>query len=110
ANFTVSVTDSGNPAQTKAAATSIVIAATTLAITGSTLPAGTNGTAYTQTWQASGETPAYTWSISSGSLPAGLTLTGTTGVISGTPTATGTGNFTVTVADSGNPTQTKSTA
>jgi hypothetical protein len=58
--------------------------------------------------QASGGTPAYTWSIASGSLPAGLTLAATTGVISGTPTATGTSSFTATVSDNGNPVQTKS--
>jgi hypothetical protein len=109
-NFTVTVSDSGNPAQTKSAATSIVVAAKTLAVASSTLAAGTNGTPYSQTLLATGGTPGYTWSISAGSLPAGLTLASASGVISGTPTASGTSNFTVTVSDSGNPAQTKSAA
>ena len=39
----------------------------------------------------------YTWSIASGALPTGLSLTSGTGVISGTPTATGTFSFTARV-------------
>jgi hypothetical protein len=50
---------------------------------------------------ASGGTPAYTWSITSGSLPPGLTLAATTGIISGTPTSSGTFNFTAKVSDNG---------
>jgi Putative Ig domain len=109
-SFTATVSDSGNPAQTKSVATSIVIAPNALTITSSTLASGTNGTAYSQVLQAGGGTPGYTWSIGSGSLPAGLTLTASTGTISGTPTGSGTSNFTVTVSDSGNPAQTKSVA
>jgi Putative Ig domain len=59
---------------------------------------------------ATGGTPAYTWSITAGSLPAGLTLAATTGIISGTPTTSGTYNFTATVSDNGSPVQTKSAA
>jgi hypothetical protein len=59
---------------------------------------------------ATGGTPAYTWSITAGSLPAGLTLAATTGIISGTPTTSGTSNFTATVSDNGTPVQTKSAA
>ncbi len=109
-SFTATVTDSGSPAQTKSVTTSIVVASSSLTITSSTLPAGTSGTAYSSPLQASGGTPAYTWSIASGSLPAGLTLAATTGVISGTPTATGTSSFTAAVSDNGNPVQTKSAA
>lgn len=50
------------------------------------------GEAYSRTLAATGTAPI-TWSIESGSLPAGLTLTGNT--ISGTPTAAGTYTFTV---------------
>jgi hypothetical protein len=59
---------------------------------------------------ATGGTPAYTWSITAGSLPAGLTLAATTGIISGTPTTSGTYNFTAAVSDNGTPVQTKSAA
>src|SRR6185503_19848831 len=48
---------------------------------------------------AGGVTP-YSWSITAGSLPAGLSISPSTGVISGTPTAQGTSNFTVQVKDS----------
>jgi hypothetical protein len=109
-NFTVQVSDSSNPVQTKSAALSITVAPTQLEVTPTSLPAGTDGTAYTQTLHASGGTPGYTWSISSGSLPAGLTLADGSGVISGKPTASGTFNFMVTVHDSSSPVQTKSVA
>ena len=56
------------------------------------LPDGKVGEAYSQTLAATGSVPI-TWSIESGSLPAGLTLSGDT--ISGTPTAAGTYTFTV---------------
>jgi len=63
-------------------------------VTTASLPGGMVGTAYTATLAATGDTPI-TWSIDSGSLPAGLTLAAATGVISGTPTAAGTATFTV---------------
>jgi uncharacterized repeat protein (TIGR02543 family) len=62
-------------------------------VTTASLPNGTVGTAYSQTLTATGDTPI-TWSIDTGSLPDGLTLS-TAGVIAGTPTTAGTSNFTV---------------
>ncbi|HWF39020.1 MAG TPA: Ig domain-containing protein [Candidatus Acidoferrales bacterium] len=75
---------------------------TTLAITTtSPLPAATAGTAYSQQFAATGGTPPYQWSTATGStLPAGLTLS-STGLLSGTPSASGT--FSVTVTDSESP-------
>lgn len=61
-------------------------------ITTTTLPGGKVGEAYSRTLAARGSVPI-TWSLESGSLPAGLTLSGNT--ISGTPTAAGTFTFTV---------------
>jgi len=76
-----------------------------LAITTTTLPNGAVGTAYNQTLQATGGTPPVTWSITLGALPAGLTLTASTGAISGTPTGpAGTASFTVKATDSTTPT------
>ncbi len=109
-NFTASVTDSSSPAQTKSIATSVVVAPNLLSVLTSTLPSGTNGTGYSQTLQASGGTAGYTWSITAGSLPNGLTLAPTTGGISGTPTVSGVFNFTASVTDSSSPAQTKSVA
>jgi hypothetical protein len=66
-----------------------------------TLPNGTTGAGYSQTLTASEGTPAYKqWSVSSGTLPPGLSLDPATGVISGTPTQTGSYTFTVQVTDS----------
>ena len=77
----------------------------TLAVTTTSLPDGTNGVFYSQTLAASGGQPPYTWSLSPGftNLPGGLTLT-TNGVLSGTPTAVGSFGFSVRVTDSQNST------
>ena len=64
-----------------------------------TLPNGTAGTAYAQTLAASGGTAPYSWSLTAGSLPAGLVLS-VAGTISGTPTAAAAATFTVQVLDS----------
>lgn len=79
-----------------------------IAISTASLPSGTVGTAYSATLQASGGTTPYSWSVSTGSLPAGLSLNASSGAISGTPTASGTSNFTAQVKDGSNNTSTKS--
>jgi hypothetical protein len=77
-----------------------------LSVTTSTLSSGTFGSPYSASLSASGGAGTYAWSVSSGSLPAGLTLSSSTGSISGTPTAAGVSTFTVTLSDGGPPTQT----
>ncbi len=67
--------------------------------TQSPLPNGFVGVSYAQTLSATGGAPPYTWSVSAGSLPAGLTLGPVSGQITGTPTASGLASFTVTVTD-----------
>jgi hypothetical protein len=112
-NFTVTVTDSESPKKTATANLSITITAATLSVTTTSLPGGSIGTAYSQTLQAKGGITPYTWAVTTGSLPAGLSLNAATGVISGTPSGTFVGavNFTVTVTDSETPTpQTASAA
>ena len=64
------------------------------AITTTTLPGGTVGSPYHHQLQATGG-GFILWELFSGELPDGLTLKQTTGVISGTPTAEGTAQFTV---------------
>lgn len=80
-----------------------------LTITQVTLAQGVPGLAYKQLMVATGGLQPYTWTISAGSLPPGLTLT-TDGVISGTPTTTGVSSFTVQVVDSQSPTKAGDTA
>ncbi|WP_267555566.1 putative Ig domain-containing protein, partial [Rhizobium rhizogenes] len=102
-NFTVKATDSstgtGAPFNTSKTF-SLTIASPSIAITPTTLPAATVASAYNQTITASGGTSSYAYAITAGALPAGLTLSATTGVLSGTPSAGGTFNFTVTATDS----------
>lgn len=69
------------------------------AILTASLPNGTVSVTYNQTITATGGTQPYTWSVSNGSLPNGLTLNLSTGNISGTPTAQGTSTFTIQVTD-----------
>ena len=64
-----------------------------------TLPAGSVGEPYSATLTAAGGTAPLTWSLS-GKLPAGLSFNPKTGVISGTPTAVGSSNFTAQIVDS----------
>ena len=66
-------------------------------ITTGSLPEGKVGTAYSQTLEATGDSPI-TWRLASGSLPDGLTLS-TDGKISGDPTTAGSYNFTVTATN-----------
>ncbi|HUB66305.1 MAG TPA: putative Ig domain-containing protein [Candidatus Methylacidiphilales bacterium] len=98
-SFTAQVTDSNSMSATATFSLTIYPQGTPIIATSSPLPQGTAGAAYNQTLTASGGTTPYTWSIASGSLPAGLSLS-STGVISGTPTTAGTANFTVQVTDS----------
>ena len=97
-SFTLQVTDSSGG--TSAQAYAVTIAPAGLAITTSSLPNGTTGVAYSATLAAAGGTGPYTWSILSGLLPTGLGLGTTTGIISGTPSTSGTYNVTMTVSDS----------
>jgi hypothetical protein len=81
-----------------------------LSVLTSGLPSAAVGAAYSAQLSASGGAGSYTWSVSSGSLPAGLSLNAATGVISGTPTGVGTASFTVSVSDPGPPGQQASAA
>src|SRR5580698_3195944 len=75
-----------------------VDAAGSLQITTGTLPSGQQGNPYSDAFTATGGTAPYSWSVSSGSVPPGITLSGS-GSFGGTPAAAGTFNFTVMVRD-----------
>jgi hypothetical protein len=78
---------------------SLTTASTGVSIaTPSILPSGSVTTPYSQALAAAGGVSPYTWSLTSGALPAGLALSAG-GVISGTPTASGNFNFTAQVQD-----------
>ncbi|HEY8157325.1 MAG TPA: N,N-dimethylformamidase beta subunit family domain-containing protein [Methylobacter sp.] len=82
--------------------TALTVNNAALAVTTTALPGGTVNTPYSVSLAAIGGTLPYTWSISAGSLPPGLSLS-SSGAISGTPTTTATYTFTVQVTDSANP-------
>ena len=75
----------------------LLVSCPSINITTANLPGGTIGTAYNQTV---GVTPAgsYSFAVTSGALPPGLTLNAVSGVISGTPATTGTFSFTLSAA------------
>src|SRR6185369_10154747 len=97
--FSVQATDSVN--NTGSQAYTLVIGGNIITLTPTTLPNGTQNTAYSQTVTASGGNGSYTYSIASGSLPTGLTLNASSGAITGTPTGSGLSNFTIGVVDTG---------
>jgi hypothetical protein len=102
-SFTVRVTDStSGTALTDDQPLTLTINAAPVALnitTTSPLTAGTVPLPYAVQLAATGGTEPYTWAVTSGTLPAGLTLS-TTGLLAGVPTAAGVSSFTVTVTDS----------
>jgi hypothetical protein len=74
-------------------------AGTTITLSPSTLPSAPTGTFYSQMITASGGTAPYTFSVTSGTLPPGLSLNPVTGVVSGVPTSGGRYGFTITATD-----------
>ena len=77
----------------------ITAAGAVLTITTATMPNGQVGVAYLKQLVASGGTAPYTWSVSSGTLPDGLSLNTANGVVSGTPTNAGSSTVIMRVTD-----------
>ncbi len=97
--FTVRVNDSAN--QTATQEYSVAISTGVLRILTTALPNGARLSTYAATRiEASGGLPPYRFALTTGLLPAGLSLDTATGGVSGTPVATGTATFAVTVTDS----------
>jgi hypothetical protein len=104
--FTVQVQDASVPTpQVATEDLSIAVsAAPALASDTTTLPDTQVGAAYDQVLDLSAGVPPYTWTVTSGALPDGLVLGPTSGTITGTPTVSGTFDFTATAYDSATPT------
>jgi hypothetical protein len=90
-SFSVTVLDTSDPPLTNTRTLSITIQPA-LSITTTSLPGGTVGVTYSQTLGAANGTPPYSWSVSSGTLASGLSLS-STGVLAGNPTASGSYTF-----------------
>ncbi|KQU78747.1 hypothetical protein ASD12_16220 [Mesorhizobium sp. Root102] len=98
-NFTVTATDStAGTAASGSQAYTLVVAAPTIALAPASLPAGQYDVAYSQTLTASGGTSPYSFAVTTGALPTGITLS-STGTLSGTPKVVGSFNITVTATD-----------
>jgi hypothetical protein len=96
---TIKLSDASGSSASQSLTITIMSAVTVT--TTSPLPAASVGANYSATLAVNGGIAPYSWSLPSGSaLPAGLSLDGNAGTISGTPTTAGTGNFTVQVTDS----------
>jgi len=78
-----------------------------LRVSTSSLADATVNVSYSKTLSGASGTVPYTWAVIAGSLPNGLSLNGSSGVISGTPTQSGTSNFTIRITDNNSDTATK---
>ena len=109
-NFTIAATGTGGAGTTTSSTTSYTVAPAPTITTASPLPNGSTTGAYSQTFAATGGSgTGYVWSLFSGSLPNGITLS-SGGGLSGTPTQAGNFNFTIEVTDSANRSATKAFA
>jgi hypothetical protein len=106
-SFPITLTATNGIGEPASQSFTLTVSLPPLVIGTGSLPGGTVGTAYSQVVDASGGLAPYTWSISGGALPAGLSLSAQTGTISGNPSAAGTADFTVEVTDTDGSTATK---
>lgn len=99
ASFSIQATDStSGSAATVVQAYTLAVSAPSISIGPTTLPAGVVAQSYHKVLTATGGSAPYTFAVTAGALPAGLSLS-PSGVLSGTPTAPGPASFTVTVTD-----------
>lgn len=98
ANLNITITATSETDPTKSAS-AMVIVTPPPSITAKTLTEATPNASYSATLEATGGAGALTWSVASGALPIGLSLSAS-GAITGDPTASGTATFTVQVTDS----------
>jgi len=98
-DFTITAADSHGCTGTQAYVIVIAVSCQTITVTNPDVNTGTVNVAFSQTFTASNTIGTKTFTLNSGTLPTGLTLSMTTGVLSGTPTQTGLFSITVRVVD-----------
>ena len=87
-------------ANTGSQAYTVTIGTNSLTVNPASLPNGTQNVAYSQTRESRAAAAGpYTFAVSSGALPAGLSLNANTGAITGTPTGSGPSAFTIRATD-----------
>jgi len=96
--FTARVSDSANRNATRSFT---LVVNSNLSIVSTAAPNASQGVPYSFSFTASGGIQPYVWSLAAGNLPGGLSLS-PAGLLSGTPTQTGSFNFTVRVTDAAN--------
>ncbi len=101
--FSLSQTGGGPPTGTETEGSFFAYSAVPPTITTTRLPAAKVGVHYKATLRSSGGVGTSTWAVTAGSLPKGLTLNTSTGVISGTPKTNGESGFIVTATNAGPP-------
>jgi hypothetical protein len=94
--FTVQARDASGKSDTQALSITVNPA---VRITTTSIPSGIVGQDYSQTLSASGGTPPFRWTVASGALPGGVSLS-PSGALSGKPRSAGTSSFTAQVTDS----------
>ncbi|WAH44630.1 putative Ig domain-containing protein [Alicyclobacillus fastidiosus] len=105
--FTVKVTDANNLNATRQLTLTVDGPTSYPLITTTSLPSATVGQSYEQTLGATGGTAPYTWSVTKGALPSGLSLNAHTGEITGSALTSGISNVTIQTIDANGLTVTK---
>lgn len=98
--FMITATDSRDANRTGSETYTLTVnPAPSLTVSAGPLPSATANSFYSATVSAAGGSGSYTYAVTSGSLPAGLSLNAVTGELSGTPTLSATSTFTITASD-----------